>query len=317
MTEKIALLLTVVCFFSIAGCKQPAEELPAEMPPVVRADSWIGVELAEVEPRSEVIGSSATEVLVAGTIPYMPADGVLKEEDVILRLGDEPAAGAARTVEAIRRWPAGRALPLTVRRGGKEVVCEVIPIAKPAPSDLLGRVYVGRPMPVFSGYQISVARTDGKGGVVAGTQCVMKDDADCLGLGRLGRTNLARGKATAVLFWTRYDDLEGQPSTTKETLAVLKAWTDKYAGQGLEIVAVTRDTPRSIMPYLQKAGSQPPMTLMSVSLGRLGAARLAQTLAPSVLVLDEKGVVRGAAGAVGDLKSLGDRLLPQLLDAPR
>ncbi len=314
MNGKIIAAAAFLCLPLIA-CKQPVKEAPAEA--VVPVDSWIGVELAEIATQSDMIGSSETEIVVAGTIPTMPADGVLKFRDVILRLGGAPAAGSAKAVETIRNWPAGKVLPLTVRRDGQAVALEVTPIAKPAPTDLLSRVYVGRPMPSLDGFQISVAETDGSGGIVPGSQCVMTDDQACPKIGRLGRTNLAQGKTTAVFFWTQYAELPDQPSPTRQMMAVLKSWQDAYGGRGLKIVAATDDAPRTIMPYLQKAGPALRMTVLSVMLAGRDTARLARTLAPCVLILDDKGEVRGAAATVKDLEGLDGGLLPQLLDAPR
>lgn len=314
LNSKCVISAAICCLLS-AGCKKPAEAPPP--PAATRTDSWIGVELTvQAAPENE-IRDNEYSVQIAGIIPTMPADGVLKEGDILLRVGAKPVTDIVEAVDAIRNWPAGQELEVTVRRGDKWNTFVLRPQPKPSPTELLRRVYVGKPLPPFRGIMISTAVADGQGGIVPESQCVMEDDKACPKFGRLGQTSLAVGKATVLLFWTQNGAADDKPSEAGADFALLKRWQERFGAQGLEIVAITRDPPRTLAPFLKKVGPQPRMALVSMWLGNYGSARLAESYAPCVLILDEKGVVRAAAGTLRDIAGLGDRTLPELLGTPQ
>jgi len=311
----------ILCCLMFVACRQSAKDLPAEAnPPVTetRTDSWIGVELAvQAAPENEIRGENDYAVLIAGVLPTAPADGVLKKDDILTKVDGKPVTDIVKAIDVIRGWPAGQKLEVAVRRGNKVETLTLRPEPKPTPTALLNRAYVGRPLSPFGGVLISIAEADGQGGIVPGSQCVMEYDTTCPKFGRLGQTNLAVGKATVLLFWTQIGAVEGKPEQSATAFATLKGWRERFGAQGLEIVAVTRDSPRTLAPYLKKVGPQPRMTLISMFLGNYGSARLAESYAPCVLILDEKGVVRAVAGTVEDMTEISDRVLPELLRTPQ
>ena len=317
ITTKNA-LCAILCCLSLAACRQSAKDLPAEADqPAAEAgpDSWIGVQLAVRTSSADEIRD--IEIEVAGVFPKMPADGFLKEGDILLKVGAGPVTDIDKTVDIIKKWPAGKALEVVFRRGVWEKNVFLIPEPRPSDTELLRRVYAGQTLSPLGGIMISTAAADGRGGIVPDSQCVMEGNKTCPKLGRLGKTDLAVGKVTVLLFWTQLGVAEGAPARTAAAFALLKQWQERFGAQGLEIVAITSDSPRSLASYLKTVGPQPRMTLVSMWLGNYGSARLASGLAPCVLVLDEKGVVRAAAGTIADLGALTDQVLPELLGVQR
>jgi len=306
----------ILCCLLFASCRQSARDVPAEaIPPAAEArpDSWIGVALFERPGCGSEIREYGKHVEVSDTYPSAPADGLLMKSDVILRVGGRPVASYDDVVAVVRSWPAGQELEVTVNRADKEIAVRLRPEPKPAPEELLRRLYVGKPLPSFDGYEISIAEADGNGGIVPGSQCVMEKKKACPKFGRLGKTRLAVGKATVLLFWSQYDlDAEARRATPP-VFAALKRWHERFGSQGLAVIALTSDTPNTLAAYLKTAGPQPPMTVISMFYGDYGVARFVAAMTPSVLVLDEKGVVRAAAGTIEDLAEIGDRVIPELL----
>ncbi len=309
MFKFTCVLGAVFCCLSVAACKQAVRDVPAEAVPVAEArpDSWIGVELAALTPPQDVISADEVVVKVVGVMIAAPADGILKEDDILVKVGGQPVTDIVQTIDRIKGWPAGQDLEVTVRRGNKEETLVLRPQSKPAPTALLNRAYLGRPLEPFTGAMISVAEVDAQDRVVPGSQCVMEYGTACPKFGRLGATDLTVGKATVLLFWSQDGTMASSPA-----FSVLKDCHERFGARGLEIVAITRDAPRTLMPYLKNV-PHPPMTLISMWLGNYRSARLAESLAPSVLVLDEKGVVRAAAGTVADMEALANQTLPELL----
>ena len=304
MPKSAACVLGVLLLVSVFSCrKEPEPEIVVTRVPA----SWIGVGLDEKEDydSKEIRGKN---VIVTDVIPATPADGVLKPGDVIVTLGARSPASAKDMISIVQKWPTGTTLNAVVRRDGKDVAVNLRPTTRPTTEALLERLYLGKPLPPFPG-EISVAETDGRGGIVPGSQCVTEKDRVCPPIGKNGATNVALGKATAVLFWTRWS------RDNDYTFAALRQLAQTYGDNGLRIVAITADPPYAI-PAALSAGENlpPPMTVVSVYYGGYGGAAYAAMTFPTVLLLDEKGTVRAiVAGSGGDLSGTAARVLPQLL----
>ncbi len=83
---------------------------------------WLGVEAQNITPElAESFGmEKPTGVLIAGLLRHGPADKAgLQAGDIIIKIGDKPAATAHDTLNAIANTAPGTSVELTVLRNGK------------------------------------------------------------------------------------------------------------------------------------------------------------------------------------------------------
>jgi|GEM_PF-3298448 len=291
-----------------AACEKPAEVgAPAEgaRPVIVPVtESWIGAVLSERKELGDEIREYGTYVEVVDLIPAAPAEGKLAKHDVLVSIKGRTVTGAHQVISVISEHPVGQEIELLVRRQDKEVAVRLTTAARPTTQEMLRQLYLGKPLPPFSG-TISTAKADGRGGFHS--SCVMEDQKECPPYGRSGKTDLAVGQITALLLWTQYR------LDTPLVFTVMRGWHERYGQSGLAIVAVTDDMPWTITSYLRAEPAHPPMTLVSVpfSWGRL---RFLRRAVPAVVVLDEAGTVRAISLWTGeDFDPSGERMTKELL----
>ncbi|MFA6603697.1 MAG: PDZ domain-containing protein [Patescibacteria group bacterium] len=311
ITAKRAFYAILVVLSFSACNKRPTENVPAEKP---RA-SWIGVQLGtvtaqELAEAGITIAANTTAVMIVDVVPTTPADGVLKQNDILLKVGAEPATDSDRVTETIQKSPAGQAIEITVLRDNREMTVVLAPETKPLPTALLDRIYVGRPLAPLPSDDVEVFVLDGQGGIVPASKCVPRDGQTCPKLDHQSKQfALAAGKATILLSWAPCD----QSTENTEFLAALKSWHDRYGAQGLEIVSLIQNSPCRLAECQKYIPLHPHMTLVY----NYGPRLFHELTAPNVLVLDKQGVVRATAGTIAYLSAIANDVLPKLLGEPQ
>lgn len=112
-----------------------------------------------------------TTVTIAAIDPAAPAAGVLRTKDVVLALDGEPVKGLAGLRAALDDGEPGRTVALTVRRGGEDVVLQVVTQVSPEGGATSVQLGVGVDVDVDRGglpVDVTIAVND-IGGPSAGT----------------------------------------------------------------------------------------------------------------------------------------------------
>lgn len=261
-----------------------SEATEVEEPPV---KAWIGVFLSNQHEFGDEIREYPTFVKIIETLPSTPARGVLSDGDIFVSVNGQPVTTVDEVIAIISPWPVGDELSLVVRRKKKELTVNLHPEERPMYEEYLQKLYVGKPMPSLQ-KQVSVAEVQRGGGIVPDSQCVMKGKKACPPYGRSKKTDLAVGKATVVLFPNLWI------SKYRPVFPLLTAWDMRYGPKGLKIVTVTTTPPSLIAGYLSESDAYPPMTVFAISILERGELKYIEKGNPSVLVLDESGVIRAA-----------------------
>lgn len=294
MKRVLSVLCTALPLFLAGACTTSAEDVESgvgnqpESAPVdaPRVRSWIGAMLRTQRESGEEIREYPSYVEIADTLPSTPAHGVLSDEDVFVSVDGRPVTTAEEVIAIVSQWPVGDELSMVVRRKKKELKVLLRPVERPTYEEYLQKLYIGKPMPSLK-KRVSLADVQRDGGIVPGSQCVMKGKKACPPFGRSRKTDLSVGKATVVLFWSTW-------LTTQSRLALtrLRFWDTQFGKKGLKIVAVTTDLPSSVAKYFKDADTHPPMTVFAISSLELGVLKYIEKESPSALVLNENGVVR-------------------------
>jgi hypothetical protein len=126
-------LLTVLASPSGAQGVAPAAADPrgAEVKP---GEYWIGVEVQYPLPeavRAQLSIPKDEGVLVQEVVPSSPADGKLKQYDILIKAADKPLKSVSDLLAAVNAAKDGK-LAMEVLRGGKAVKVEVTPTKRPA-----------------------------------------------------------------------------------------------------------------------------------------------------------------------------------------
>lgn len=293
MKYVIPALCAVIPMFALGACQtftDDAESSVANQPEATQVEvpppkSWIGASLRNQHEYGEEIRDYPSFVKIDGTLPETPAHDVLQDDDVLLSVDGHPVTTAQEVVAIVSERPVGVEVSMVVRRKKKEVTVRLRTEARPTYEEYLQKMYVGKPIPSLQKH-VSVAAVRKGGGIVPESQCVMGGKKECPPFGRAGKTDLSVGKATVVLFPKLWN------SRFQPVFPLLMAWDTRYGQKGLKIVTVTTDPPSLIAEYLAESDIYPPMSVLAISILERGALEYIEKASPSMLILDEDGMVR-------------------------
>lgn len=244
-----------------AGAGEPARA-PSDPAPALFPDGmdperpnvagWLGAELALLNP-------SDAGVRVAAVLPKSPAARAgLQAQDVIVSIDGEAMSTPDAVVSKIKSSGAGKRVAFGVRRGGKDRLLAVTLGERPSDDQLVEQAYVGAPAPDFNG--------------LVGVQGHVP--ASIGGY---------RGKVLLVEFWADWC------MVCRMLVPTLKQWHQRWAGQGVEILAITTDT---LEVAVRSSVEQELTYAVAADLhGKTSVAYHAYAL-PSVFLIDQQGVVR-------------------------
>ena len=272
------------------GSPEPVQS-PADSQPVLFPDGmdpeapqsagWLGAELALAAP-------SEPGVRVAAVLPKSPAArGGLQALDVILSIDGESMNSPEAVVAKIKASGAGKRVAFGVRRAGKDRLLAVTLGERPSDGQLVEQAYVGAPAPDFQG--------------LVGVQGLVP--ASIGGY---------RGKVLLVEFWADWC------MVCRMLVPTLKQWHRRWAGQGVEILAITTDT---LEVAVRSSVEQELDYAVAADLhGKTSVAYHAYAL-PSVFLIDQQGVVRDLMVGyderkIAELERTVDSLLAGVPDAP-
>ncbi len=256
--------LALLVAANLAGCSgavQPVQQ-PQDAPPTLFPDGmdpdgqaaagWLGAELALAPP-------SEPGVRVAAVLPRSPAARAgLLPQDVIVSIDGETMGSPDAVVAKIKASGAGKRVAFGVRRGGQDRLIAVTLAERPSDDQLVEKAYVGAPAPDFSG--------------LVGVQGQIP--ASIGGY---------RGKVVLVEFWADWC------MVCRMLVPTLKQWHQRWAGQGVEILAITTDT---LEVAVRSAVEQELGYAVAADLhGKTSVAYHAYAL-PAVFLIDQQGVVR-------------------------
>ena len=263
-----AALWSVVAALCVSlGCgpaaAPPAQAEPAAQAPVIFPGGigeggarpqagWLGAELS-------LAAATQPGVRVAGVLPRSPAArGGLLANDLILSIDGVAVQRPDDLVSRIVAAGAGARLALAVRRAGQDRLLRVVLGARPADDQLVEQAYVGAPAPDFSG--------------LVGVQ------------GKLPQSiGGYKGRVLLLEFWADWC------MVCRMLVPTMKQWHERWAGQGVEILAVTTD---SLEVAVRSSMEQElPYPVAADQHGKTSVAYHAYGL-PTVFLIDQRGVVR-------------------------
>lgn len=213
---------------------------------------WLGAELS-------LAAAAQPGVRVAAVLPRSPAArGGLLANDLILSVDGVLVQRPDDLVSRIVAAGAGTRLALAVRRAGQDRLLRVVLGARPSDDELVEQAYVGAPAPDFSG--------------LVGVQG--KVPASIGGY---------KGKVVLLEFWADWCVV------CRMLVPTLKEWHERWAGQGVEILAVTTDPLEvAVRSSMEQELNYPVAADLH---GKTSVAYHAYAL-PAVYLIDQRGVVR-------------------------
>lgn len=175
-----------------------------------------------------------------------------------MSIDGEAMSSPEAVVAKIKAAGAGKRVAFAVRRGGQDRLLAVTLAQRPSDDQLVERAYVGAPAPDFDG--------------LVGVQGQVP--ASIGGY---------RGKVLLVEFWADWC------MVCRMLVPTLKQWHQRWAGQGVEILAITTDT---LEVAVRSSVEQELGYAVAADLhGKTSVAYHAYAL-PSVFLIDQRGVVR-------------------------
>ncbi|MCA9642885.1 MAG: redoxin domain-containing protein [Polyangiaceae bacterium] len=252
-----ACALTVACGAPSEPVKAPEDSQPVLFPEGMDPDApqsagWLGAELALAAP-------DEPGVRVAAVLPRSPAARAgLQAQDVIMSIDGETMNSPDAVVMKIKGAGAGKRVAFGVRRAGKDRLLAVTLGERPSEGQLVEQAYVGAKAPDFQG--------------LVGVQGQVP--ASIGGY---------RGKVVLVEFWADWC------MVCRMLVPTMKQWHRRWAGQGVEILAITTDT---LDVAVRSSVEQELDYAVAADLhGKTSVAYHAYAL-PSVFLIDQQGVVR-------------------------
>ncbi len=218
-------------------------------PPSGKAPGWLGVEL---EP-------ATAGVRVVRVVAGSPAQAAgLAKGDVIVRFGSVSVAQPQDVAAEAHAIGAGERASIVVQRHGRDRLLAVVLKERPNDDALMQRAYVGQRAPDFEGLvgvQGSVPKALGA----------------------------YQGRVVLLEFWADWCNV------CRLLVPTLERWHARFAGQGVEILAVTTDPIEvAVRSTLEQRLSY---AVAADPRGKTTTAYRAFGL-PSLYVIDQQGVVR-------------------------
>jgi thiol-disulfide isomerase/thioredoxin len=220
-------------------------------------------------------------VPITEVVEGSPAQGAnLGVGDRIVAIDGKAVRAPKEVIEAVTARHAGQAAQVVIVRGAKRYRASVVLSAMPSSEELLRRQRVGKPAPEFAG----LAAVQG---------------------GQLPSVSSLRGRVVVVDFWAPWC------LACRFSIPHLNAWSARYGSRGLSVVGVGTDEATSIVVGAQRWGIQYPVVAdPEMKTWRGYGVRDA----PSLLVIDRRGVVRDVATGfdptrMREIEALIERLL--------
>jgi len=256
MRRIVAIALVVLAaplWVSAAPARSaPKKQISAAAP----SGSWLGVYVSGDRP------------LITDVLPNTPASRAgLLPGDSVMRIGNEAIENATELIATVSALKPGTSVDVAVARlprGDDEpIVIRVVVEARPGPSEMLRRRFLGQPAPEFELPQID-------GGIVS-----LAD---------------LRGEVVVVEAFATWCQV------CKSTFQTLSELSDR----GAVVLALSAEDRTVLEGYV--ASSPPPFAVLEDVMGRV-QARFDARQVPLILVIDRAGVIRyiGVGGSIAEL----------------
>jgi thiol-disulfide isomerase/thioredoxin len=227
------------------------------------------------------IEDGAKGVRIKSVMTKTPAEAAgLKPGDEVLSIDGTAVKKPGELIAKVQDKGVGTTVTLHVLRDGKELDIKLALAARPDEQQMLRDNLIGKPAPAFAF----------SGGDKVGPHAASLADL--------------KGNVIVVEFWATWC------GPCRSTMPTLTDWQKKYGAKGLRVVGISSEGMDKVKPFAEK--EKLGYTVAADPDSKVGLAYGIPAI-PTIIVIDQQGVVRFAEVGAGDNLAAAEKLFVSLL----